>query len=366
MKPGKLLTTTSGAILLMAAILLIVLIGMAALAIDLGQLYIAKQRAQNVCDAAALAAIRHIDPARLGVTRPIAIEAAIDCALANNESGYWKVFETGTQVEGVSVSFPADDSVRTDADVPIDYAFAGIFGLKSGKAHAHAVARLMIVRSMSVDFIPLGVCQSVAQNLEFGEPTILKSDSWRKQGNTDSFIGPGNFAPLVLPGDKKGGKDYENRLSGAKDDPVTLSIGDELETKPGNMVGPTDKGVSDRIAGDEVYTGTGGESAWDEWLRDYQTEGNTSFASSPRLVICPIIADPDPPLNGRSGTVTVVGFAAFFIDTETIGDLGGAKYVQIGAYFVGAVYSPEEINATWWMGPSGGSSGTVVGARLVE
>lgn len=366
MKPRKLLTTSNGAILLMVAILLVVLIGIAALAIDLGQLYIARQRAQNVCDAAALAAIRHIDPARLDVTRPIATQVAMDCALANNQSGYWKVFQTGAQAEGVSVSFPSDDSVRADADVPVDYAFAGIFGLKSGKAHAHAVARLTIVRSMRLPFIPIGVCQSIAQNLEFGEATILKSDTWRKQGNNDSFIGPGNFAPLVLPGDKKGGKDYEDRLSGDKDDPVTLNIGDEIETKPGNMVGPTNKGVSARIKKDTVYTGTGGESAWDEWLRDYQTEGNTSFSTSPRLVVCPIIADPDPPLNGRSGTVSVVGFAAFFIDNEVINDLDGAKYVQIGAYFVGAVYSPEEINATWWMGPSGGSSGTVVGARLVE
>ena len=87
---------------------------------------------------------------------------------------------------------------------------------------------------------------------------------------------------------------------------TTLHVGDIIDTKTGNMAGPTDQGVSYRKAlctsGCNFLT---------------QIEANC-----PRVVITPVI---DRLPDGGSGTVIIQGFAAFFLEDTQDGSQGSKR-----------------------------------------
>ena len=64
---GKLMRNTEGAVAIMAAFLLVALLGVASLAIDMGQLYVVRNALQNNADAAALAAAGNLITNQNGV-----------------------------------------------------------------------------------------------------------------------------------------------------------------------------------------------------------------------------------------------------------------------------------------------------------
>ncbi|NMB17548.1 MAG: hypothetical protein GX980_10615, partial [Firmicutes bacterium] len=75
--------------------------------------------------------------------------------------------------------------------------------------------------------------------------------------------------------------------------------------EPGNMVGPTKKGVEDRI----LRCSHGG---FDQCI---------ASTDCPRVVVVPIIDKLDVP--GRSEQVTVVGFAVFYLERVKAGEITG-------------------------------------------
>ncbi|MDW7711807.1 MAG: TadG family pilus assembly protein [Deferrisomatales bacterium] len=73
-----------GAVLVLVAILLVVFIGMAALAVDLGYLYVVRNELQNAADAGALAGARFLYNEEGTSVNPGANQIAFDAATANN------------------------------------------------------------------------------------------------------------------------------------------------------------------------------------------------------------------------------------------------------------------------------------------
>ena len=78
-----------------------------------------------------------------------------------------------------------------------------------------------------------------------------------------------------------------------------LKIGQAVPTEPGNMSGPLKSSVQSRFNADAVKTPG-------ICYSDYLQAGGTGQ----RVVVVPVVSQPFP--NG-SGTVTITGFAAFFI-----------------------------------------------------
>jgi hypothetical protein len=68
--------------------------------------------------------------------------------------------------------------------------------------------------------------------------------------NPHMTMAPSYFFPWRMPG-SSGGKDYEDAIKGCV--PVSLSVGDSelvadsVWTEPGNMLGPTQKGLQDLV-----------------------------------------------------------------------------------------------------------------------
>lgn len=370
MQKLRMVRQRDGAILVLTVILLVVLIGMAALAIDVGQMYIARQRAQNVCDAAALAGVAYLDPGNLQVSRPVAAENANDCALGNNEQGQWKAYQPGTETEGVAVSFPDSTSIKAEADVKVEFLFAPVLpsDFAMTRVKAHAVARLETVQELEYPFLPLAITQEIVKNLSFGQDQALKTDRW--QAGEDAFIGSGNFSPLQLD---ENGNLYKERLAGfdnkgEEPPPISLAVGERVDVMTGNKIGPTSQGIKARVESDKVFTDN--LTAWDLWKQTWDPI-NMTYTPTPRLVLLPVIITPNPPLNGGSGTVEIAGFAAFFIERATEvkerNDVSGKleEWVQIEGKFVEAAIGADALQPLWWMGKPGAVNHTLK-ARLVE
>ena len=349
-KLGKVVAREDGAILVFTVLVLVVLLGMAALAIDIGQMYIAKQRAQNVCDASVLAGGQLL---KGNDETDEAEEAAIECKDQNNdEVAPW-------QIEGFTVEFPTtvtyDDgrtetcevgeAIRVSGHVHVSYAFAGIFGLTGLDVPADATVILGPAQYIYTTYAVPWAAPIAVQDLDLGETfDVGPVDSWQT-----GFIGPGNWLALAF-GSDSGVQDYLDRLR-MESDAVPLSVGDFVGTTTGGAVGTPDPlhpnaGQSKTYDGligtfrmnetvkyygrillepdvrfqasslvnadgyDEYYRTGYNPSAWDTWEATTNAQG--LHPASNRIAVLPI-ADPGR-VSGSSTDVEILGFAAFFIE----------------------------------------------------
>jgi hypothetical protein len=139
-----------------------------------------------------------------------------------------------------------------------------------------------------------------------------------------------------------------------------------VDTEPGNMTGPTYTGAADRVASDTVFTNDA--TSWSNWSATWNP-ATMSFASTPRLVVLPVVHVPEGGMNGHS-SLEVVGFAGFFLEhalTKKETSWGGipCESVQVfGRFVVGAV-GENAVHWLWWMGPDS-TTNRVLSAQLVE
>ena len=320
-----------GISLVMSAILIVVLLGMVALAVDVGRLYVTRQFLVNSCDAAALAG---------GIELPdeaTATAKAEECALANGMTTH-------------QVSFPADGmtadgatKIRVDGEKPVSYLFAPVLGFDSRSVAAYAVVlRTGPVGWVSDRVVPWGIPwydeEGEPYDYDNGVLYLLKVGSQSDLGGGSETSGGGNFFPLALQrslGDGGSGAGvYGHDVKWGFDG--TVEVGDIVDTEPGNMVGPTKHAVE----GD--YDSLFERAAEDPWADD--TWDNFDYGN-PRIVIVPIIS----PLGSGRTEVEILGFASFWVESCTGQEVKG--------YFIDYTI------------PGGGGSGPDYGVftfRLIE
>ncbi len=224
-----------GSILIIVAVALVALLGIAALVVDAGLLYYTKVFLSNAADAAALAGVQRL-PKYPAEARSIAEAYAI-----NN----------GVDESGVTTEIMPDGStIKVTTEKTVSLGFARVLGFSSTDVKASAKARVGTARS-AFGVVPFGVIwkpEFEPPDDEEVEP-ILQIMKYNPHTKKDEDIGPGNFAALALGG--TGGKVYEENIKSGYQ--MTLEIGDTIptiiETEPGNMAGPTEKGVEYRLNG---------------------------------------------------------------------------------------------------------------------
>jgi Flp pilus assembly protein TadG len=329
------LSNKKGASLVLVAISIFTLVAIVALVIDIGRLYVAKQRAQNVADASAIAGAWLLDGTAACTSPGAQPEAtAQQVALHNNTNNPSWIVTTLEGAEGVDVDFPttfqADDgstitvpignAIRVQCRTPVSHLFARVFGGTQSQPKAEAVVIRTSVNSFTHPFVPWVVADTTiwdtsveppVPKLSLGDdPTVLKIVNPK---SSDNFIGPGNFLCVAYEGDS-GGNDYRDRIKGLGD-PVTIDTDGtiELSTEPGNMIGPTFQGLEYRLSQDTVFPSPAEDAtAFEEWRSIYESTGE--IIDTPRIIIVPIAEDPGGDLSGRK-ELNVVGFAAFFIES---------------------------------------------------
>lgn len=250
----------SGQAMVIIAIAMVSLMGMAALSIDVGHYYAATRTMQDVSQAAALAGAMALPDQQ--------------AALQNAQDYLGK---NGVPLSDATIQVTAS-TVRVEAFSTVHFWFAPVIGFSSARADGWTVAGLESP-SGSNDTRPWGV---PADAVVPGQDVTLKAGAGGGSG--------GNFGAVQLCG--SGASSYENNIVQGCSQPVT--VGQALSVQPGAMAGPTDSGVQQLVGEDPNAT----------W--------QTVQPGSPRLVIVPVVSPPSG--HGENATVTVQGFAMFFVE----------------------------------------------------
>lgn len=269
----KLLGEQKGSVAVLTALSITVLMGFAALAVDIGNLYLNKTQLSTMADAAALAGARDLPSGDS--------EAETAALIYAKKNGY-----PDDNVQTIVNSDSTIITVTVKRTIPL--IFAKIFNLSTSDVSATSKASNRVVTGV-VGAVPFSVEK---QNFIYNTPYILK------EGGGDGS--DGNYGGLGLGG--TGASIYNYNISYGYDG--KLSAGQWVDTEPGNMSGPTSDGVRYRIS-----------------LDPYSTS-ETVKPDSPRIIIVPIIDNLD--VNG-SKPVQIVGFGAFFL--EGVGGSGNENYV---------------------------------------
>ena len=259
-----------GAVAVIIAILIVVLIGMAAYAIDVGSLYHERRHLQTVADAAALAGAQEL-PESPGN--------------AVSKASEYAEFH-GVSAENLEISIGNELTVNDkimvtskNPDPPLY--FAGV--LTKGPTPVAAYAEAIIATPLQINnVVPWGVVEQDGWGI--GETVVLMYDEPHPEGGT------GWFGALDLPSysGTGGASGYrENIEKGAN---IDLTEGQTVWTEQGKMVGPTGQGIDDRV---------------DTWYGfDYLVTQNSSGLytlqyNEPQFIIVPIVEPLDDKETGK-------------------------------------------------------------------
>lgn len=185
-----------GAVLIIVAVLMTVFIGMTALAIDLGHLYLVRNELQNAADAGALAGASNLIDYTSGAIREDANQIAYDTALLNSsvnlpvevhwtsgnlgdvQRGHWSFTEnkftpndslaqsefigkTEMELDASTDFINAVRVVTRRSNHPVPSFFAGFFGFESFVRTAEAIAYIGFAGQLEPESVdqPLAICQ---------------------------------------------------------------------------------------------------------------------------------------------------------------------------------------------------------------
>jgi Flp pilus assembly protein TadG len=335
------LVRADGQILVMFAVLVVAMVGMAALAIDVGNWYQDHRHDQNGSDAAALAGALSLRPDNLGVTWPLA-QAAVSANLQNNG-----IDPLTTDVYNVSVYAP-NDSVYVKAHSSQPSFFAQVFGVKSAAIQAAGTATVMTARGCSATgcaVVPWGVpdcsyasdgtldCTHKLQT-SYGQQVLLKSPS-STQGNFYGLRLPDWTGSSCNAAATGGGNTYRDEITGpwassgllvcgiwSTDAPPNYACTSPanasclFDTLTGNQVGPTMQGLQNRICvtasdcnADTLASVIGS--------CDVTTTECPILKQSPRLLVVPVVRNADNTAGYQNGrqTIKIISLVYLFITT---------------------------------------------------
>ncbi|MBF6600445.1 MAG: hypothetical protein IVW36_08045 [Dehalococcoidia bacterium] len=236
-----------GQILIATALLIPVLLGMAALAVDIGAYADDKRNLQNAADAIALAAASEMCTPNPADCSNTTAARATAITYASKNSVAFDATNDLTFLGGNSAP-----KVRVALSKGHTFAFARIFGVNSRDVGVAAAAVKVSPGSLS-GLMPWGVTQDTIDAVSSGDLTTIKNGA----GSSTT----GNFGIIAYDG--TGASVYKDTIERGSQGSV-CSQGtancvptadqcppadvDMCYTKPGNVVGPTDSGVADRIA----------------------------------------------------------------------------------------------------------------------
>jgi hypothetical protein len=232
------------------------LLGIAGLALDGGHGMLNKNRLQSTVDAAALGAAKVLDQtADEGLAQAAAL--AMFASNAGNP-GNRELAESYARGDvNISVEFSNALNPFVPGSVPAAYVrvraqnfrmnpwFSVVLGPLDKQVAASAVAGPSPTINQACNIMPMMVCGDPTAGPPYwgytpGQPEVLKSST--TNGSWD--VGPGNFQ-LIRLGDGQGGADVREAMAGGYDG--CLVTGDNIETEPGNTIGPVVQGFNTRF-----------------------------------------------------------------------------------------------------------------------
>jgi Flp pilus assembly protein TadG len=290
-----------GAIIIWLAFILLLMLCFVALGVDVAKLATARTQLQNAADAAALAGASAINPTT-GV-----IDPATATARAQQTGQLNKAFINLPQpviIDAADVTLLSGQRVkvvaRRQGGNSVVAHVAQVLGLSTLQVTATATAEADTTRIAECGIVPLGVNPPPGTSFQTGCGNSYQLKAPGGGGTT------GNYGGLDFPacdaGECSGGGASEWRCQLVKGYCCDLTVGQQVQTKPGNMSGPLKTAIDARFDADAVKTENICYSA-------YVAAGGTGQ----RVIHVPIVS-PFP--NGSSAPVTITGFTAFFIKNK--------------------------------------------------
>jgi len=264
-----------GAILPMVAISLVVILGMAALALDISNAHLEKTRLQNALDAAALSAAKVLDQTgntaladAAGQTTFSANTAAPGNAglgEASANGNLTLVLEFSNTLDPFAPGTTPAQYVRARVDnYDVSEWFAPVLGVNDLAIAGTAVAGPSPTIQTACNVVPMMACgEPGVENYGYsrGEVEQLKIGS-----GTSSEVGPGNFYLIRLDG-SSGGADIREAAAGKFDACLDAGGDGDIETEPGNTVGPFAQGINTRLG---IYNGPVSAADYPpDWFTDH-------------------------------------------------------------------------------------------------
>jgi hypothetical protein len=332
--------------MVMVVIAIAALMGVAALVIDIGLLYVAKQNAQNIADQCAVSALAAINNYADAVIKRATAKFEID-----KISGYmfakYPAMTSGPDIRKAGIAQPAGSpllfcgigydhnirnttvnpplnilawgekdfniSVQTTCTIPVDMPFGRLYGSSRRTVSADAVARLYSLPRLRYNFVPW----AIKYKMVFPPPG--EGDGPQVGSKmTGKLVVPGTPADAsepfrILAVELPGG--YADSLAGNAE---PVEYGTDLPAEPPetlvqssyirlleNQVGfnsVTASALKSRFGVDPAYD----DGAYEAWKNNGE---NGVFADSTRILMALIIAE-TPEANG---SYKVRGFAPLFV-----------------------------------------------------
>ncbi len=141
-----------------------------------------------------------------------------------------------------------------------------------------------------------------AYDNDYGRRVVLK----RTDPNSTSTSG--FFQPWVMPGSDPGAADYRENIANCNAMVIDLGQEYEIDTKTGDMVGPTQQGMQDLIDLDP-------DAYWDDASRSVKGSSQANWMDSPRIVIVPLYHPAEIDKPGKT-SITFNNFGLFFIEEQ--------------------------------------------------
>jgi hypothetical protein len=180
--------------------------------------------------------------------------------------------------------------------------FAGIFGIHSVTVSASARATIQSFSQVNgLDVMPWGVLQG---SYITGAPYPIYTKDTANANNGAISLPYVNNANCPVP---SGASIYSDEIAGTTQ-VCPVSVGETVQTKPGNNAGPTAQGLNQRITSWQTLS----------QIVQFQADGTVKLLqpNSPQLVLIPVLTNQSGQSawpNGTSAPMTVVGFAWFVI-----------------------------------------------------
>lgn len=299
---------------IIVALAMAVLLGFAALSVDVGYFMWEKRALQNAADAAALAGALELPESPYW-----AEEAAQGYAYRNG------VGQNGWTLERVDVSTDRTSIAVSVAHPQSPFILARVLDLVGVDVRASAQAAVRSPYRLD-NVMPWMLRRSVYETTPNGQKVNLKYDARDPER--------GNFGPLAIGG--RGANVYRANIR----DGATVELESYYDTEPGNMVGPTRAGLQDRLSQESQECDSFEEVVKEEPSGTWRIVGGCNpwlpgGEGNRRLVVVPIIDDAG--LAGRT-QVQVIGLALVFLEDF---ECSGGHQCTVQARLVKAVAALE-------------------------